>query len=274
MNSKRQFIGAICMFSGTLLGVASLLGAWTPLGHYRNHSPRPWERFDAELVDRLRTVEDVLQQATTRLGRPLEQASPEAAVKVLYELVTERFTHDDARHNFFSNWILWAFGFFKSDFAHIRDPETMIAHGHSLFCDQSSYLLLHLLQRSGLQGRHVGLGGHVVMEAWYDGDWHLYDPDMEVLGERADRLVEGVEQISKNPTLLRRLYGGPKTPIIPILESRQDNTFMSYPAGSWFGWKSQVLSLWEAGCEMLKWLFPLAALTGGYRLVRSGTSAW
>ena len=40
---------------------------------------------------------------------------------------------------------------------------------------------MQLADKAGIRPRHVGLFGHVVMEAWYDGEWHMYDPDFEVI---------------------------------------------------------------------------------------------
>jgi hypothetical protein len=85
--------------------------------------------------------------------------------------VADRFTHGDAEHNLSINWLLWSLGQFNPNFKHIRNPQVLVSGGHCLFCDQSSYLLLNLALKAGIRARHVGLGGLVVMEAWYDGNW-------------------------------------------------------------------------------------------------------
>lgn len=195
----------------------------------------------------------------------------------LYELVTERFTHGDTAHyNVFSNWLLAGMGMIHPAFAHIRVPETMVRRGHSLLCGQSAYVLLTLAQEHGVVVRHVGLVGHVVMEAWYNDDWHLFDPDLEVVPEDSDGRVLSVEELARRPELLERYYGeydGTNASMVEILISRENNTYMSYPPGTWFEWKSNVLFWFEKLAGFLKFVLPvLMALVGGWLLRARGYS--
>jgi hypothetical protein len=190
----------------------------------------------------------------------------------LYGLVTERFTHRAARHTFFSNWLLSGMGAIHPAFAHIRVPETMVRRGYSLLCGQSSYVLLRLAMDNGIRARHVGLNGHVVMEAWYDNDWHLFDPDLEVVPRNVKGEIPGVEELARNQELLHQYYGdyhGTNASMVEILGSREDNTYMSYPPGAWFGWKSNVLFWFEKFAEHLKFVLPvLMVIPGAWRLMR------
>ena len=191
-----------------------------------------------------------------------------------YELVTERFIHGDtAHHNLFSNWLLAKMGTIYPAFAHIRVPETMVRRGYSLLCGQSSYVLLTLARERGVRVRHVGLVGHVVMEAWYDDDWHLFDPDLEVVPTDSAGRVLSVESLAQRSDLLEQYYGvydGENASVVEILGSRENNTYMSYPLGAWFEWKSNVLFWFEKLAAILKFVLPVFIIGFGAWLGRTG----
>jgi hypothetical protein len=110
------------------------------------------------------------------------------------------------------------------------------------------------------------------MEAWYEGDWHLFDPDLEVVPRNREGEILSVEELAQNPPLLREFYGdhqGEQASMVEILGSREDNTYMSYPPGAWFEWKSNVLSWFEKLAAYLKLVLPLGLLALGFWLLRS-----
>ena len=58
--------------------------------------------------------------------------------------------------------------------------------------------------------------------------------------------------------------------MVSILGSRENNTYMSYPPGAWFEWKSNVLFWFEKLAEVLKFAIPaLVVLLGGWLWGRS-----
>ena len=187
---------------------------------------------------------------------------------ILYALTADRFTHGLAQHNVCSDWILWALGQIHPAFLVVRSEAAMVARGHSLFCSQSSFVLMSMAAEAGIRARHVGLYGHVVMEAFYDGGWHLYDPDYEVVVRDEAGQVIGVQDLLARRDLLAEAYLGPKSAVIPALLSTQDNTFMSYPGGAWFVWKDQVLYLLERVTRWLKYLLPVVMAGIAIRLMK------
>ena len=66
-------------------------------------------------------------------------------------------------------------------------------------------MLVTLARGYGIAARHLGLDGHVVMEAWYDGDWHMFDPTKDVVPV-ADGEVLSLEELAARPDLVRALY--------------------------------------------------------------------
>lgn len=146
----------------------------------------------------------------------------------------------------------------------------MLANGYSLYCDQISYTLLSLALEHGIKARHVGLDGHVVMEAWYEADWHLYDPDLEVVPVDASGQVLSVEKLALNSELLDQYYGPRGT--TKIVASRENNTYMSFPQGSWFEWKSNVLVYYEKIMEVMKFALPVVLVVLGLFLSRGSST--
>jgi hypothetical protein len=267
MNSKARYQLSIATIAlGASLLIISVLGQWTGLGNYKSAPPRPGERFDPELVKQTPNLDSLYRVAEQRAGKPFDELPPQEVMESLYGVVADRFTNGAAQHTLFSNWILWSLGQLHPSIMHIRDPEVLVSGGHSLFCDQSSYLLLSLALKAGIRARHVGLDGHVVMEAWYDGNWHLYDPDAEVIAKDEQGRVLSVGDLSKNAGLLQKAYAGRGEDLVNIIATRENNTFMSYPVGSQFEWKSQVLSQVEKAAQFLKFVIPFLLI--GFGLIR------
>lgn len=226
---------------------------------------REWEMFDKTLAENVRSWASLRLESEKRLNSSTEMSDQER-MRILYELVAERFTHGQARHTALSNWLLWALSYIDRSLGQIRVPDTMLKRSNSLICGQSSYILLRLALEHGIRARHVGLNGHVVMEAWYGNEWHLYDPDLEVLPKDDAGHVLSVEELSRGPEWLRHYYGGHRgneQSMVKIVGSRYDNTYMSYPPGAWFEWKSNVLFYFEKWAQWLKIAIPTLLVLGG-----------
>ena len=256
-----KYLRVALSLMGAVLLLVTAVGHWTALAKYESAPPRTWERFDPKLADKLRSFSDLMEAAKYDLS---VGSSEREIMDVLYEKVTQRFTHKDARHNFYSNWLLYLAGKIHPALSHIYDPNLLVRGGHSLLCDQSSYVLLRLALANGIKARHVGLDGHVVMEAWYDSDWHLYDPDLEVIPVDSAGHVLGVEELALNQQLLKKYYG--PHGFVEIVSSRENNTYVSYPEGSRFEWKANVLAYLEKSAEILKFVFPIIMTAMGLRL--------
>ncbi len=261
MGFAVKYLGLVMLWVGaSLLAVASI-GHWTRIGDYGSAPPREWEMFDPDLARAVTSFSMLLE--STR-GQVSAQSGGRGVMDVLYHAVAVGFTHQEARHAFLSNWILYGLGKLHPTFSHIWDPGLMVAKGHSLLCDQSSYLLLSLALANGIRARHVGLHGHVVMEAWYDSNWHLYDPDMEVVPANALGQVLSVEELALSKGLLKKYYG--KHNLEGIVGSREDNTYVSLPVGSRFDWKGNVLAYFEKLMETAKFAVPMVMMVIGLLL--------
>ncbi len=257
----------ICI--GVVLFCVAYLGDTTHMGGYENTERRSWEQFDEALVSRTSSVDDLITEANNR-EENYEQLPDEKKMMTLYEVVIDRFTHNaGAKHTLFTNWLLYFSGKAHPVLGTIMDPDIFVAKGHSLICSQSSYLLMQMALREGIVARHVGLNGHVVMEAWYDNNWHLFDPDAEVVPRNSEGYVLSVNELSKNSSVLSSAYPRVKGDFAHIISSRQDNSFVSYPKGAYFEWKTQVLFYLEKLAQILKYLIPCFFIIFGIYMWRT-----
>src|SRR5262245_38920939 len=80
------------------------------------------------------------------------------------------------------------------------------------YCDDSAALFQELMTALGYTARTWGLNGHVVAEAFVNGRWEMWDPDLEVYYRNRDGLVAGAEELANDPTLITQPIG----PILPV----------------------------------------------------------
>jgi hypothetical protein len=259
----------------SLLGLA-VAGRWTSMGRYTNIPPRTWERFDPALADSTPDLESLYRAAQRRAPRPLRDMPPPEAMEVLYETVADRFTHGDrATYSPFGNWVLWALGTANRRYRDIQDPDTLLRGGHSALCGDVSYVLMRLAGTVGIPTRHVLLEGHIVMEARYDGGWHAYDPDLEVVARDDSGVVADAETLSRRKDLVRRSYAGRGDSsfvetIVAIYGSTGDNMFLAYPARRLFGPSGQRPGRVEQAAQFTAFLLPGALIAAGSALAAGG----
>jgi hypothetical protein len=231
---------------GLFIAMAVLLVV-TAWGHGRLHDAAPEARYEVRSLDAL------LVRARSENWDTLSEAQKMAA---LFKAVTERFDHGPSLHSFSSNWILWTLGkILPIDIGVARDPDVVLRTQGNVLCSESSYVLTQAALREGILARHVGLNGHVVMEAYYDGGWHLYDPDYDVYSEK-----NSVAALEKSTSLVWALYKKEAETLLRYYQSAEDNTFMSVPRGAEFNMYAHILLWNERLCETLKFALPLLVM--------------
>lgn len=259
----RRSVGYGLLFVGFGLLLITSAGEWSSLGNLKNQPARSWELFDRALVERTPTLDTLYDAAQQQSDRDLRSLSKQQAMRVLFTTVSSRFSHGVTLHTPFSNWMLWTLGKAHPALGALRNPVSLLKRSESALCGDISFVLMKLAQRAGIRARHVGLFGHVVMEAWYDDGWHMYDPDYEVVPLEDSGAVLGVTAMSGDEAMVHKVYSAKLTnisrvqTIVEIYSSREDNSFISYPPGSQFEWKTQVLLHMEQASEYLKFIIPL-----------------
>ena len=124
-----------------------------------------------------------------------------------------------------------------------HDPVKLLnVYGYGL-CDDVANAYVHLARRLGLPARVWALGGHVVPEVFFEGSWHLFDPDHEVYYRGDDGRVLGVDDLAREPSLLlshavrrpsRAARALDPERVTAIYASTDDNRVVDYPEPSAF----------------------------------------
>ncbi len=257
--------GALSLILGLALMLAVLIGHFGIYTGITPTMPSPKERFHSEMVSETRTLSDLEQFARRSAKKSFDAQPAPEKMEVLFRAVSERFAHGELRHTVFTNWIMSAGGLFNNNVSFIRVPDGILKYGQGALCSEVSYILLRLAENVGIPARHIGLNGHVVMEAWYDNGWHMYDPDNEIV-PKTRQGVASVEALSRNESLLKQYYGH-----IPDIERtfrvRRDHNYAAYPPGSQFVWKAQLLMIIETITEVVKFVIPGFLMVAGISLL-------
>ena len=260
-----RIIGALSSILGLVLMSVALIGHFGIYTGITPTMPAPKERFSSELVIETRTFSDLDQFARRSTNISFEAQPADEKMEILFGAVIDRFTHGELRHTIFTNWIMSAGGLFNGNVSFMRVPDGILKYGQGVLCSEVSYILLRLAANAGIPARHVGLNGHVVMEAWYDNGWHMYDPDYEIVA-RSSQGVASVEELSRNESLLKQYYGH-----MPDVERafrvRSDHNYAAYPPGSQFVWKAQLLMVVETITEVIKFVIPGLLIVAGVSLL-------
>ena len=151
----------------------------------------------------------------------------------------------------------------------------MLRNGHSALCGDVSYVLMRLAEMSGILTRHVLLDGHIVMEAWYDGGWHAYDPDLEVVIRDEAGRVLSVREAAVSPDRIRRAYSARGDPaftnaIVEIYGNTASHRYIAYPPRSIVGARGQRPGRVEQAAEVARFAVPFVLLAAGAFLIRIG----
>ncbi len=271
---RRRAVVLVLVLSGIVLLTVSLLGDLTSAGRYVSLPRRSWERFDPALASRTPDLAALFRSAQERAGGRLGEIPHSQAMEILYGTVADRFTHGDrARYNVFSNWALWLLGGLSPNRGYIQDPDILLRNGHSALCGDVSHVLLRLAERSGIRARHVLLNGHIVMEAFYEGSYHAYDPDLEVTVRDKSGQVLSVRAAAADMELVLRAYAGRGDSefiiaIGKILGDTSDDVYLVYPPAGIFGESGQRPGRVEQAARHVRYGLPVALLAAGCFFVR------
>jgi len=223
---------------------------------------KPNDRFDAGLYTRTQAYPDLREEAEKILG---DTEDPAEISMLLMELVDRRAVHiasGPGKHTFTSNWLLHLLGYVHPSFSVLYSRDDLLKNNASFFCSQASYLLVQLLLEHNIPARHVGLYGHVVAEAFWDGTWHMLDPDYGIVVRSDLGTILSVSDLTEK--LLTESYEGEfegeenlKALVNIFLDTTNDN-YIAYPEGSYFVAAAQFLLWFSYLAAILKWVLPLS----------------
>lgn len=122
----------------------------------------------------------------------------------------------------------WSRGDFPaSEGAEAHDPVKLVnVYGYG-FCDDSAAAFCSLAKAAGIPARSYALSGHVVAEAFYGEDWHMFDPHRRIFYRKEDGDIASVQELETRTDLITRqpldALGMQNSRIAEFFASREDN---------------------------------------------------
>ena len=139
-------------------------------------------KFSVNGLEQWHDIKHILDQILHGHREPRNQ------VKEIFKFVVENREHDEPMD--------------ESEEAH--DPVKFFnVYGYG-FCDDAATNFAKLVISAGMPARILGLPGHVVAEVYYDGGWHLFDPDGEVYySDPVSGHIFSYSEIRVSPNILK-----------------------------------------------------------------------
>jgi hypothetical protein len=124
-------------------------------------------------------------------------------------------------------------------------------------CGDNSVALAGLWQAAGIKACPAFLVGHCISQAYYDGDWHLMDGDMQnVYLRRDNRTIASDEELGRDHDLIRRtrVHGilSPDSVSTSEWEAAQ-YVYAGPPSGSRDGYKGHTMNMVLRPGEAIVW---------------------
>lgn len=122
---------------------------------------------------------------------------------ILKSILKKEMTEEEKAIAIWKFLVDWRYHYYPAEGGHeVHDPIKFInVYGYG-FCDDSAANFSVLCRLTGINARSYALDGHVVAEAFFENEWHMFDPDHQVYYRRKDGKVAGAADLEKNPTLI------------------------------------------------------------------------
>lgn len=142
------------------------------------------------------------------------QISKEALYpEILTEIVRKRFYHNYYAYGMGDNFMAWGVSkVIQRSWNEVWVADDILKSSYAQ-CGQQSLVIMELLMKKGYPVRKVFLKSqknkfeHFVLEAYYDGSWHMFDPDFEPNMALLKSLKRpSVEQIARDTAMIAGLY--------------------------------------------------------------------
>jgi hypothetical protein len=137
------------------------------------------EKFDPALV-RLNDLEKLEAYIDSLVDKRGIKQNSKDEIMLINSVIEDRFYHwNYSRYSVAENWLAFAAG--KLLWWHLNAiviADDLLKYPMAA-CSQQAIVMMKILKNKGYEVRKLGLKGHFVHEVFYDGDWHLFDPNKE-----------------------------------------------------------------------------------------------
>lgn len=162
-----------------VLCLCLLLPNFLPLHFYNlSREKLKWEVFDLALVDRLRSVDDVLTYTDSLATAEDVMLNSLEYGNLINRVIKNSFYHGYSHYSLKENWIAAVAGkILWNHLSAIVLPDDILEYPMAA-CSQQSIVFIECLRRKGIPFRTVSFDHHFAIEAYFDG-WCYFDPNIE-----------------------------------------------------------------------------------------------
>jgi hypothetical protein len=175
-----------------------------------------WEEYDSSLFEHFQSIDDIVSYADSILG--IKSRQTRMYSELLAATIRKRFYHGYSYYATTDNWLAWLAGKFLWDHLHaIVLPEDIMKHPMAA-CSQQAIVLKECFRKVGIPYRQVGLVGHFLLEGRVEGDWLLFDTNMEPHFARGRKSLADLMQTNEiylayaerlSPERMQRMFAHP-----------------------------------------------------------------
>lgn len=244
---RKLFRADIIFFSlfviSAVFTLLQLSGRYNPLTRFDTSPPKNerQEEYEASL-SRIKSVRKLEVYSDSLYNATYSQINKEADYEKKYSnllaaIVRKRFYHGYSEYGFSDNYLLTLFAkITNAAYNSVIAPDDVLKYAYAS-CSQQSVVMMELLNRKNISTRKVGFlgkkfGGHFSFEAYYNGQWHFFDtnmePDLAVLNAYDRPGISFLTQHTELLTTAYRRYNADK--ILDIFPKYAYGTVNVFPA--------------------------------------------
>ena len=216
--------GTILKFSFLLLVSFSLQIVFHEIWNFFFHKEKPnivinsnGEYFDPSLM-RLTSISKFVDHCDSVYGNSQISTNDSDNYATIVSLTLRgRFYHGYSYYRLGQNFLANIFApFIHKNLSAIVIPNDILKHPNAA-CSQQSIIGMQVFREKGFSVRKVAFnnknyGGHFCFEAFYDGKWHFFDPDLEPsIATMIEMHHPPLKELSGDRGLLRKLYARHET---------------------------------------------------------------
>jgi len=175
------------------------------------------EYFDPSLL-RLNSISKFIDHCDSVYGNgQISAADTDQYATIVSLTLRGRFYHGYSYYKLGQNFLANVFApFIHKDLSAIVIPDDILKHPNAA-CSQQSIIGMEVFRKKGFNVRKIGFfnknyGGHFCFEAFYNGKWHFFDPDLEPAINTMIALHHpSIAELSIDHGLIRKLYAWHET---------------------------------------------------------------
>lgn len=229
-SGVRIFFYAAILFSSAI-GFCEI---WAQITHKRRSDlvkPAIGEQFDPSL-SKLTSIPAFTAYCDSLYGyNQINPTDSEKYAAIVSQTLRQKFYHGYSYYSLGQNSLAYLFApLIKKDLSAIVIPDDILKHPMAA-CSQQSIVGMEVFKRKGISVRKIGFfadgyGGHFCFEAFFEGKWHFFDPDLEPsLPNMVANHFPSILEIVQKDTLLHKLYFKQDSDLVEKL-------FLTYSYGS------------------------------------------